>query len=170
MVNPRDTAGTQKKKIHNIDRLHGEVGNEYTSSTRQRGAMRCVTVGTSAFLACHQCYCAGFQSRLGIESSGCSMWNFLKLVARGFLRVLRFPPLLRRLMVQQKTKKRNKAQLNEISTLSDIFAELSLRTTWHATHVARDKRSMCCTWFAHDCVQTTWEDVLEIVRGAVRKL
>ena len=36
----------------------------------------------------------GFESRLGLESSGCSMWHFLKLVARGFLRVLRFPPLL----------------------------------------------------------------------------
>ena len=38
----------------------------------------------------------GFESRLGLESSGCSMWHFLKLVARGFLRVLRFPPLLHR--------------------------------------------------------------------------
>ena len=38
----------------------------------------------------------GFESRLGIESSGCSMLHFLKLVARGFLRVLRFPPLLHR--------------------------------------------------------------------------
>ena len=33
----------------------------------------------------------GFKSRLGLESSGFSMWHFLKLVARGFLRVLRFP-------------------------------------------------------------------------------
>ena len=38
----------------------------------------------------------GFESRLGLESSGCSMWHFLKLVAGGFLRVLRFPPLLHR--------------------------------------------------------------------------
>ena len=36
----------------------------------------------------------GFESRLGLESLGCSMWHFLKLVARGFLRALRFPPLL----------------------------------------------------------------------------
>ena len=34
----------------------------------------------------------GFGSRLGLESSGFSMWHFLKLVARGFLRVLRFLP------------------------------------------------------------------------------
>ena len=30
------------------------------------------------------------------SASGCSMWHFLKLVARRFLRVLRFPPLLHR--------------------------------------------------------------------------
>ena len=33
-----------------------------------------------------------FESRLGLEFSGFSMWHFLKLVVRGFLRVLRFPP------------------------------------------------------------------------------
>ena len=42
----------------------------------------------------------GFESRFWLESSGFGMWHFLKLVARGFLRVLRFPPLLHRLMVQ----------------------------------------------------------------------
>ena len=36
----------------------------------------------------------GFESRLGLESLGCCMWHFLKLVARGFLWVLRFPPIL----------------------------------------------------------------------------
>ena len=41
----------------------------------------------------------GFKSWLGLEFSGVSMWHFLKLVIRGFLRVLRFPPFLRRLMV-----------------------------------------------------------------------
>ena len=39
----------------------------------------------------------GFESRLGLESLGCSMWHFVTLIARGFLRVLRFPPLLHRL-------------------------------------------------------------------------
>ena len=38
----------------------------------------------------------GFKSNLGLESLVCSMWCFLKLVASGFLRVLRFPPLLHR--------------------------------------------------------------------------
>ena len=50
-----------------------------------QGAMHGVTVSMSAYLACHQCY-------LGFESSGCSMWHFLKLTAKGFLWVLRFPP------------------------------------------------------------------------------
>ena len=88
---------------------------------------RGVTVSMSAFLACHQCYCAGLSLTLGLESSGFSMWHFLKhfrmaagksvyadgsvryalsiakttmwhflkLVARGFLQVLLFPPLLK---------------------------------------------------------------------------
>ena len=39
---------------------------------------------------------------------------------------------------------KNKDKINAISTLSNLIAELSLRTTWHVSHVARDKRSMCC--------------------------
>ena len=74
---------------------------------RSRG----VTVSMSAFLACHPMLLRGFESRLGLESSGCSMWHFLKLVARGFLRVLRFPPLLHRF--------NSSAQINAISTLSN---------------------------------------------------
>ena len=39
----------------------------------------------------------------------------------------------------------NKVQITAISTLSNLIAELSLRTMWHVTrHVARDKHSMCC--------------------------
>ena len=57
-----------------------------------------------------------------------------------------------------------------IPTLSNWIAELSLRTTWHVTHVARDKRSMCCMWFAHDCARATSAYVLETIRGAVRRL
>ena len=40
--------------------------------------------------------------------------------------------------------------------LSNLIAELSLRTTWHETHVSQDMRSMCCMWFAHDCARATW--------------
>ena len=53
-------------------------------------------------------------------------------------------------------------------TLSNLIAELSLRTTWHVTqHVACNKRSMCCMWFAHNRARATWAYVLETVRGAV---
>ena len=63
-----------------------------------------------------------------------------------------------------------KSQMNAISTLSILIAELSLRTTWHVTrHVAHDKRSMCCTWFAYDCARATWTYVSETVRSAVRR-
>ena len=42
----------------------------------------------------------GFESRLGLELSGFSMWHFLKLVVRGFLWVLRFFPSFIGLIVQ----------------------------------------------------------------------
>ena len=42
----------------------------------------------------------GLESRFELESSDFSMWHFLKLAARGFLRVLRSPLLLHRSMVQ----------------------------------------------------------------------
>ena len=106
---------------------------------QERGATRGATVSMSAFLACHQCYCAGSSLALELESSGCRMWHILKLVARGFLR---FPPLLRRF---NDSANKNKAQINATSTLSNLIAELSLRTKWHVTTLARDKRSMCCT-------------------------
>ena len=104
-----------------------------------------------------------FESHLGLKSSGCSMRHFLKLVTRGFLWVLQFPPLLHRF---NGSADKNKAQINAISTLSNLIAELPLRTMWHITwHVAHDKRSMCCMWFAHDCARATWAYVLEMVRG-----
>ena len=40
-----------------------------------------------------------FESRLGLECPGFSVWHFLELVVRRFLRVLRFPPLLHRLII-----------------------------------------------------------------------
>ena len=71
--------------------LHFSEEDNYPTYLLCFGATRGVTVSMSACLACHQCYC------LGLDSSGIVfMWHFLKLVARGFLRVLRFPPLLHR--------------------------------------------------------------------------
>ena len=52
-----------------------------------------VIFSTSAFLAC------GFKSQLRLEFSGFSMWHFLKLIVRSFLRVFQFPLLLHWLMV-----------------------------------------------------------------------
>ena len=65
----------------------------------------------------------------------------------------------------------NKANIKAISTLSNLIAELSLRTKWHVIrHVARDKHSMYCTWFAHDSAQASWVYMLETVCGTVRRL
>ena len=95
----------------------------------------------------------GFESRLGLESSGCSMWHFLKLVARGFLRVLRFPPLLHRFNGSAN-------QINTISTLSNLIADLSLCTKWHITWhlhvisarcVARDLHTVVPGPLEHTC-------------------
>ena len=69
-------------------------------SQSMTGATHGVTVSTSAFLACHQCYCAGSSLAWGLNTSGFSVWHFPKLVTRGFLQVLLFLPLLHRLMVQ----------------------------------------------------------------------
>ena len=42
----------------------------------------------------------GFESRLGLESLGCSMWHFLKLVARVFSGYSGFLPSFFGLMIQ----------------------------------------------------------------------
>ena len=78
----------------------------------------------------------GFESRLGLEPLG-------MYVAFSEARHQGFPPLLHRF---NGSTNKNEAQINAISNLSNLIAELSLRTMWHVTrHVARDKRSMCCT-------------------------
>ena len=89
------------------------------------------------------------------SSPGVFSWYF------GFL------PSFIGLMVQSIKKK---AQINAISTLSNLIAELSLRTAWQVTwHVTRNKCLMCSMWFAHDCARATWVCALETVRGAVRR-
>ena len=90
------------------------------------GAMCGVTVSMS-----------GFESRLGLESLGCSMWHFLKLIARGFLWVLWFPPLLHWF-----NGSANKIKLNSVKLNS--WAVPSYQVARNMT-LACDKRSMCCT-------------------------
>ena len=45
------------------------------------------------------------------------------------------------------TKRLDSWKVSRINKLVSkvLIAELSLRTTWQVTHVARDRRSMCCT-------------------------
>ena len=56
----------------------------------------------------------GFESHSGLEFSDFSMWYFLKLVVRGFLRVLRFPPLLHWLMVLAKVPQKYLCDFNSV--------------------------------------------------------
>ena len=83
----------------------------------------------------------GFKSCLGLESSGCSTWHFLKLGVWGFLLVLRFPSLLHRLMVQPIKLSSNKWDLNSVKVSSWAVPSY---------HVARNTR--CCTWQSAWCV------------------
>ena len=55
-----------------------------------------------------------FKSRLELEFSGFSMWHILNLIIRGFLPVLRFPPLLHQLMVQPIKQSKIKCDLNSV--------------------------------------------------------
>ena len=68
-----------------------------------------------------------FESHLGLGSSGCGIfWSSSPGVFSGHSGFL---PSFIGLMIQP-TKS---AQINAISTLSNLIAELSLRTKWHAT-------------------------------------
>ena len=79
-----------------------------------------------------------FQPWSGLEFSSFSMWHFLELVIGDFLRVLRFSPLLHQLTVSAKQIKLN---INIISTLSTLLAQLSLHATW-TWHTACGKCQM----------------------------
>ena len=52
--------------------------------------------------------------------------DFLKLIVRGFRRVLRFPPLLHRVMVSASNVK---SEIIAVPPLANLIAELSLRNT-----------------------------------------
>ena len=99
-----------------------------------------VIMNTSAFLACYQCWSACSSLGWGFNFKGVSMWHFLKLVIRGVLRVLWIPPLLHWLMVSANTINLNICD----SALSDLIAELSLRTMWRTT---------CCRWWTLSALQ-----------------
>ena len=65
-----------------------------------------------------------FESGLGLELSSFSMWHCLKLVVGGFLRVLRFAPLLHGFSRRNRTKTKTvfSLQLSQTYKLSCPFA------------------------------------------------
>ena len=70
--------------------LHGKYKAMNHDRPTLFGAMCGVTV--VCFPSLPLMLLCGFESRLGLETLVCSMCNFLTLIARGFLRVLQFPP------------------------------------------------------------------------------
>ena len=131
------------------------------------GATRGVTVSMSAFLACHQCYCAGSSLAWGLNLLAvvCGIfWSSSPWVFSGYSGFL---PSLHRF---NGSANKIKAQINAISTVKlNSWAVPSYQVARNMT-LACDKRSMYCTWFAHDCARAIWAYVLEIVCGAVRRL
>ena len=84
----------------------------------------------SAFLACHQCYCAGSSLAWGLNLRAvvCGIfWSSLPGVFSGYSGFL---PSFIGLMVQPIKWSSNKYA---ISTLSNLIAELSLHTKWQVT-------------------------------------
>ena len=82
-------------------------------------ATRGVTVLHACFPTLPPMLLCGFESRLGFESSGFSMWHFLELVSQGFLRVtpVSSPP-----SSVNGSANKIKAQINAIPTLSNLIA------------------------------------------------
>ena len=81
---------SEKKRKKRKEMFRWQMNLPCRRAEADNGATHGVTVSMPPMLLC------GFESRLGPESLGFSMWHFLKLVAVGFLRVLWFPPLLPR--------------------------------------------------------------------------
>ena len=153
------------KMFHTHEQDAGFTAYQY-ASWRQIKATRGVTVSMSAFLACHQCYCAGSSLAWGLNLRAvvCGIfWSSLPGVFSGYSGFL---PSFIGLMVQLIKESSNKCDFNFVKLNS--WAVPSYQVARYLT-LARDKRSMCCTWFAHDCAKATWAYVLEMVRGAVRR-
>ena len=116
-LNPEDKLDRQSMNVESCSRRTPEqnlavnIGTTlsldfYVSSLGMEG-LSDMTWGDAWCNGLHVCFPSlppvllyGFVSRLGFDFWGFSMWHFLKLVARDFLRIIRFPPLLHRLMVQ----------------------------------------------------------------------
>ena len=109
------------------------------------GATRGVMVSMSTFLPCHQCYCAGLSLAWGLNLQAvvCGIfWSSLPGVFSGHSGFL---PSFISLMIQP-TKK---AQINVISPLSNLIAELSLRTKWHVAWHLHMISARCVIRYLH---------------------
>ena len=128
---------------------------------------RCVTFSMSAFLTCHQCYCAGSSLAWGLTLRAVVCGIFWSSSPGVFSGYSGFLPSFIGLMVQPIKWSSNKCDFNSVKL--DSWAVSSYQVARNMT-LAGDKRSMCCTWFARDCARVTWAYVLETVRGVVRRL
>ena len=131
------------------------------------GVTRGVTVSKSAFLTCHPCYCAGSSLAWGLNLRAVACGIFWSSSPGVFSGYTGFLPSFIGLMAQPIKQSSNKCDFNSVKLNS--WAVPSYQVARSMT-LARDKRSTCCTWFAHNCARATWAYVLETVRGAVRRL
>ena len=102
-------------------------------------------VSMSTFLPCHQCYCTGLSLAWGLNLQAAVCGIFLSLSPGVFSGYSSFLPSFISLMIQP-TKK---AQINVISPLSNLIAELSLRTKWHVTWHLHVISARCVAHYLH---------------------
>ena len=133
----------------------------------QLGATRGVTVSMSAFLACHQGYCSGSSLAWGLNLRAVVFSVFWSSSPGVFSGYSGFLPSFIGFNDSASKISSNKCDFNSVKL--DSWAVPSYQVARNMT-LARDQRSMCCTWFAHDCTRATWSWVLETVRGALRRL
>ena len=136
---------------------------------KRLGATRGVTISMSAFLACHQYYCAGssLAPGLNLRAVVCGIfWSSSPGVFSGYSSFL---PSFIGLMIQPAKE----AQINAIwiiSALSKLIAELSLRNKWHVTRHLHMISARCVARDLHTIAQATCSCVLETVCDIVRRL
>ena len=99
------------------------------------GAMRGVTVSTSAYLACHQSYCVGLHLAWGFNLQALVCGIFWSLSPGVFSGYSGFLPSF----IGSWFSKWNKAQINAIETLSNLIS-------WAVPSYQVARNMTCCTW------------------------
>ena len=97
------------------------------------GMMHGATVSTSAFLACHQCYCASLTWDLNLQALVCSI--FWSLFPGVFSRYSSFLPSSIGLMVQSIKWSSNRCDLNSVKLNS-----------WAVSSYHLVRITTCCIW------------------------